>query len=95
MRSDTLMGSNGFRGFRRSRVSARHAARCGLRYRVDSLAACVRKAPAAVRRLLARLEQAFANFAQVPCPDARTLRELEQMLDELVDWSEETRPRRG
>jgi hypothetical protein len=56
-----------------------------LRYRVDWLVACGRKAPAAVRRLFARLEQAFANFARVPYHDARTLRELEQMLDDLED----------
>lgn len=85
MRSVALIGSDGFRRFRRSRVSTRHGARSGLRYRVDWLVACGREAPAAVRRLLARLGQAFANFAQVPYHDARTLRELEQMLDELED----------
>jgi hypothetical protein len=53
-----------------------------------------RKVPAAVRRVFARLEQAFANFAQVPFRDGRTLRELEQMSDDLEDWPEETRPRR-
>jgi hypothetical protein len=36
-----------------------------------------------VRALYSRLEQAFANFAQVPYHDAHTLRELEQMLDDL------------
>jgi hypothetical protein len=88
------MGSNGFRRFRRSRASTRHDARSGWRYRVDWLAACVCKVPAALRRLFARLEQAFANFAQVPYHEARTLRELEQMSDDLADWSEEARPRR-
>jgi hypothetical protein len=67
---------------------------CVIANRVDWLAACVRKAPTAVRRLFARLEQAFANFAQVAHHDARTLRELEQMLDDLADWPEETQPRR-
>jgi len=52
------------------------------------------KAPAAVSRLVARLEQAFAHFAQVPCHDARTLRELEQMSDDLTDRPEETPQRR-
>jgi len=79
------MGSNGLRRFRRSRASTRHGARSGLRYRVDWLAACVRKAISAVRALHSRLEQAFANFAQVPYHGARTLRELEQMLDDLED----------
>jgi hypothetical protein len=54
----------------------------------------LRKAPAAVSRLFARLEQAFAHFAQVPYPDARSLRELEQVSDDLTDRPEETPPRR-
>jgi hypothetical protein len=54
----------------------------------------LRKAPAAVSRLFARLEQAFAHFAQVPYPDARSLRELEQVSDDLTDSPEETPPRR-
>jgi hypothetical protein len=54
----------------------------------------LRKAPAAVSGLFARLEQAFAHFAQVPYHDARTLRELEQVSDDLPDWPEETPPRR-
>jgi len=49
----------------------------------------LRKAPTAVSRLLARLEQAFAHFAQVPYHDARTLRELEQVSDDLTEWPEE------
>jgi hypothetical protein len=85
VRSVALMGSNGIRRFRRSRASTRHGARNGLRYRVDWLAACVRKAPAAVRALYSRLERAFDNFAQVPYHDARTLRELEQVLDNFED----------
>lgn len=85
MRGVALMGSAGFRRLRRSRASTRHGARSGLRYRVDWLVACGRKVPAAVRALYSRLEQAFANFAQVPYHDARTLRELEQMLDGLKD----------
>jgi hypothetical protein len=92
VRSGTLMGSSGFRRFGRSRASTRNDARSGLRF--DRLAACVRKAPAAVRRLFARLEKAFASFAHVPYHDARTLRELEQMSDDPADWPEETRPRR-
>jgi hypothetical protein len=56
-----------------------------LRYRADWLVAFGRNAPAALRALYSRLEQAFANFAQVPYHDARTLRELEQMLDDLED----------
>jgi hypothetical protein len=67
------------------RVVALIGARSGLRYRVDWLVGCGHKAPAAVRRLFARLEQAFAKFAQVPCHDARTLRELEQMLDDIEE----------
>jgi hypothetical protein len=85
VRSDALMGSNGFRRFRQSRASTRRTARGGLQYRVDWLASCVRKASAAVRRVFARLEQAFADFAQVPHHDAHALRELEQMLDDLGD----------
>jgi hypothetical protein len=50
----------------------------------------LRRAPAAVSRLFARLEQAFAHFAQVPYPDARTLRELEQVSDDLTEWPEES-----
>jgi hypothetical protein len=65
-----------------------------LRYRVDWLAACVRNAPAVAGRLVARLEQAFAHFAQVPYHDARTLRELEQLPDDLTDRPEETPQRR-
>jgi hypothetical protein len=56
-----------------------------LQYRVDRLVAGGRKAPEAVRRLFAPLAQAFANFAQVPYHDGRTLRELERMLDDLDD----------
>jgi hypothetical protein len=56
-----------------------------LRYRVNSIAACVRKAPAAMRFLVFRLEQAFAGFAKVPYHDASTRRELEQLLDDLED----------
>jgi len=52
------------------------------------------KAPTAVSRLVARLEQAFARFAQVPYPDPRALRELEQMSDDLTDRPEETPQRR-
>jgi hypothetical protein len=83
LRGIALMGSAGFRRSRRSRASTRHGTRGGLRYRVDWLVACGRKAPAAVRALYSWLEQAFANFAQVPYHDARTLRELEQILDDL------------
>jgi hypothetical protein len=56
-----------------------------IKVRSDALAACVGKAPAAERRLFARLEQAFADFLQVPYYDARTLRDLEQVLDDLAD----------
>jgi hypothetical protein len=83
VRGVALIGSAGFRRLRRSHASTRHGARSGLRYRVDWLVACGRKAPAAVRALYSRLEQAFANFAQVPYHDARTLRELEQILDDF------------
>jgi hypothetical protein len=88
------MGANGFRRIRRSRAAARHDAHSGLRYRIDWLAGCVREAHAAMGRLFARLEQAFASFAEVPYYDARTLRELEQMSDDLTDSPEETRPLR-
>jgi hypothetical protein len=54
-------------------------------HRLGWLVACRRKAAAAVRRVFARLEQAFDDFAQVPYRDFRTLRELQQMLDELED----------
>jgi hypothetical protein len=80
-----LMGSNGFRQCRRSRACTRHGARSRLRYRVEWLAACVRRAPASVRAFHSLLEQALADFAQVPYHGARTLRELEQMLDDLAD----------
>ena len=38
--------------------------------------------------MFARLEQAFDDFAQVPYHNFRTLRELQQMLDELEDSSD-------
>jgi hypothetical protein len=85
VRGVALMGSAGFRRLRRSPASTRHGVRSGLRYRVDWLVACGHKAPAAVRALYSRLEQVFANFAQVPYRNTRTLRELEQMLDDLED----------
>lgn len=81
VRGVALMGSAGFLRVRRSRAFTPYGAGGGLRYRVDWLVACGRNAPAAVRALYSRLEQAFANFAQIPYYDARTLRELEQMLD--------------
>jgi hypothetical protein len=80
-----LAGTNGSRQCRRSRSSTRHGARSSLRHRVDWLAASVRRAPASVSTFCFLLEQAFANFAQVPYHGARTLRELEQMLDDLED----------
>jgi hypothetical protein len=36
-----------------------------------------------VRAFYSLLEQAFAKFAQIPYLDARTLREVEQMMDDL------------
>jgi len=94
VRGVALMGSAGFRRLRRSRASTRRGARGGLRYRVDWLVACSRNAPAAVRALYSRLEQAFANFAQVPYHDAHTLRELEQVLDDLEGLTGAPRTRR-
>jgi hypothetical protein len=94
VRGVELMGFAEFRRLGRSRASTRHGTRGGLRYRVHWLVACGRKAPAAVRALYSRLEQAFANFAQVPNHDVRTLRELEQMLDDLEDLTGAPRTRR-
>jgi hypothetical protein len=87
VRSVTFMGAEGFRRFTQSRTLTRHGARGGLRFPVDWFVACERKAHGAVRGLCARLEQTFADFARVPHRGARTLRELEQMLDDLEDLS--------
>jgi hypothetical protein len=85
VRSVTFMGAEGFRRFTRSRALTRHGAHNGLRYRVDWLVAWERKTQWAVRTLCSRMAQTFADFARVPYRDARTLRELEQMMDDLED----------
>jgi len=54
-----------------------------LRCCVNSIAAGVREAPAAICLLVSQLEQAFAGFAKVPYHDASMRRELEQLLDDL------------
>jgi hypothetical protein len=81
----TVMGSDSFRRFRWSRTAMREDANTPLQYRVNLIAACVRKAPAAMSLVVSRLEQAFAGFAKVPYHDASTRRELEQLLDDLED----------
>jgi hypothetical protein len=42
-----------------------------------------RKAPAAIRIILTRVERGFADFAQIPYEDSLTQRELLQFLDEF------------
>ena len=83
MRSVPFMGADGFSRFTRLRAYTCHDARSGLRYHVDRLVACGSKV--SVRTLCFRLEQTFANFARIPHHDARALRELVQMLDDLED----------
>jgi hypothetical protein len=42
-----------------------------------------RRAPAAIRIILTRVERGFAGFAQIPYEDSLTQRELLQFLDEF------------
>ena len=81
----TLPGTDSFRRFRWSRIAISEDAYTLLRCHVNSIAARVCKAPAAMRLLVSRLEQAFAGFAKVPYHDASMRLELEQLLDDLDD----------
>jgi len=81
----TLLGSDSFRRIRWSRIAICEDADTLSRYHVSSIADRVRKAPAAMRLLVSRLERAFAGFAKVPYHDASMRRELEQWLDDFDD----------
>ena len=83
--SDVLIGSDNFRRFRRLCAWMGQGAHSVFLCRVDWIAACARKTPEAARILIARLEQVFANFAQVPYHDVRALQEFEKLLDDLED----------
>ena len=84
--SDLLMGSGNFRRFRRLLPGMGRGVHSMFQCRIDWIAACVRKSRETVRILVARLERAFSNFAQVPYHDVRARREFEELLDELEDF---------
>ena len=85
MGSIRLKSSGSARHFGRSRAAVCDRAGSALGYGVAWLVGCGRASPARIRTLIARLEQAFAEFARVPYHDARSMRELEQVFDDLKD----------
>jgi hypothetical protein len=89
-----LLRSDTFRRFRRCRIAIQSCINELFVHCESFTVACVRKPPAVLRIVVSRLDQAFAHFAQIPYHDARTRRDIAQMLDDLEDWADTPRIQR-